>query len=118
MKSKILMGLFLSLFFLIGNASLFAAHEQGNPPGPAGGPGAGEKFHHKREMAKQRWEGMSPSQKYEHATRKLERLKAKRAKMAEKGVSEAALKQMDKRITWWQNRIDKHPAQPKESKKS
>ncbi len=51
---------------------------------------------------------MSPEKQYEHATKKLEKLKAKREKMVAKKAPEHAIERIDKRIKYWEKWIDKH----------
>ena len=95
----------LAFCFVTGGFAPAFADPKENPPGPAaGGPGMGPKAHKHMEQ----WKAMSPEKRYEHATKKVEKLKAKREKMVAKKAPDQAIKRIDKRIKYWETWINKY----------
>ena len=130
-----------------GATSTFAERKSGNPPGPIGGPGAGPAWRdnphridnppgpvggrgtdygERGERGERRERGgrKHPKVRYQVATHRLERLKAKREGFAAKGAPADVLAKLDQKIAQKQTKIDeflsKHhpPAQPEAASES
>lgn len=119
------LGTFVSLCLIsAGATSAFADRKHGNPPGPAGGPGAGPAWRDNPNRVDNPpgpiggrgtdyyGEGerhrAHPRARYRVATHRLERLKAKRERFAAKGAPADVLAKLDEKIAQKQVKIEEY----------